>query len=443
MQFPGCALASDMARQWAALGYKSTISSSGVNDSAVYSPILRQKLTQVLKDSTPTGGEAASENTSPQMSRTASDRRAAESDERCAREAEEPEAPAAAPAGAPSGPIDTVKLELVLRASRTEEERLLRARVLQENALRKQQHDELWRGYVRTIRDEARANGVRLAGGLTKLTRRWREEGEDSFFAVQTPSSAADSAPSAEATDRLAGAFRLARVSDVVGVQKVPRRTTIHGTTFAKGDYCVLVRSVFEGRATPLTSSSTHGASATTCAPPSPSAAVPVGFEERRARPAALFTSEDVGKRFDIDEHGRVFVEKREREVEWGGTRPPRLSALVHSVDASGLKGHVTYASANGKVEGKMKNPPAPAIMPLRAVDLRALQLTLVEAPLKHATKKRPAGGGRTQRPARNNSNSSSSKVVFWMDGDTGEEISRTCHQVANAESELEEFFSC
>jgi len=296
-------------------------------------------------------------------------------------------------------PIDAAALELELRRTRTDEERLHRAQVLMVNALMKRKVESDWRHFVRRQRDEAAEQGVRLAVRLVELSN--RREDSDCFFAVQATAAAVQSDVAAAAPNEQGqcALFLIARASDVISVQKVPWRITMSGTPFGRGEYAVLLRSVYEAQRvlpsalrpkttqrsvaalqssahsaglaaaaggpsliTPLMSSTSRSAPSG-AAPPAKPRATP--FEELRVRGAAAFSPEDRGLDLEIDEALGVFVDGRAREVDWGSIRPPvpcgaRLSARVHSVELSGLKGHVTYMNAQGKVLGKvMRSDPS------------------------------------------------------------------------------------
>lgn len=277
----------------------------------------------------------------------------------------------------PTGPLDTVELEYELGRSRTEAEKLHRAQVLQINALMKTVHDDQWCAFVRLQRDEAQANGARIAARLGELMPRWREEG-DCVFAIQAAPPPFVGCPS----QPLACPFRLARLSDVVRVQRVVQRTSIMGTTFEAAELAIIVRCVLERAmptATPATTATETGQAVTSTAM---AAAAAMAFEEVRAPVAAAFTAEDVGRSFVIDE-GSVTVERIEREVEWGPRHPaPRLRGYwIHAVEPGGIKGHVSYMCEQGKVQGKFRNPPILSCFSLRAADVRALGLHLHDFP--------------------------------------------------------------
>ena len=279
----------------------------------------------------------------------------------------------------PTGPLDTVELEYELGRSRTEAEKLHRAQVLQINALMKTVHDDQWCAFVRLQRDEAQANGARIAARLGELMPRWREEG-DCVFAIQAAPPPVVGCPS----QPLACPFRLARLSDVVRVQRVVKRTSIMGTTFEAAELAIIVRCVLERAlpptATPATTATETGQAVTSTAMAATAAAM--AFEEVHAPAAAAFTAEDVGRGFVIDE-GSVTVERIEREVEWGPRHPaPRLRGYwIHAVEPGGIKGHVSYMCEQGKVQGKFRNPPILSGFSLRAADVRALGLHLHDFP--------------------------------------------------------------
>ena len=278
----------------------------------------------------------------------------------------------------PTGPLDTVELEYELGRSRTEAEKLHRAQVLQINALMKTVHDDQWCAFVRLQRDEAQANGARIAARLGELMPRWREEG-DCVFAIQAAPPPVVGCPS----QPLACPFRLARLSDVVRVQRVVKRTSIMGTTFEAAELAIIVRCVLERAmptATPATTATETGQAVTSTAMAATAAAM--AFEEVHAPAAAAFTAEDVGRSFVIDE-GSVTVERVEREVEWGPRHPaPRLRGYwIHAVEPGGIKGHVSYMCEQGKVQGKFRNPPILSGFSLRAADVRALGLHLHDFP--------------------------------------------------------------
>lgn len=274
----------------------------------------------------------------------------------------------------PTCPLDTVELEYELGRSRTEAEKLHRAQVLQINALMKTVHDDQWCAFVRLQRDEAQANGARIAARLGELMPRWREEG-DCVFAIQAAPPPVVGCPS----QPLACPFRLARLSDVVRVQRVVKRTSIMGTTFEAAELAIIVRCVLERAlptATPATTATETGQAVTS------TAMAAMAFEEVHAPAAAAFTAEDVGRGFVIDE-GSVTVERIEREVEWGPRHPaPRLRGYwIHAVEPGGIKGHVSYMCEQGKVQGKFRNPPILSGFSLRAADVRALGLHLHDFP--------------------------------------------------------------
>ena len=278
----------------------------------------------------------------------------------------------------PTGPLDTVELEYELGRSRTEAEKLHRAQVLQINALMKTVHDDQWCAFVRLQRDEAQANGARIAARLGELMPRLREEG-DCVFAIQAAPPPVVGCPS----QPLACPFRLARLSDVVRVQRVVKRTSIMGTTFEAAELAIIVRCVLEcalPTATPATTATETGQAVTSTAMAATAAAM--AFEEVHAPAAAAFTAEDVGRGFVIDE-GSVTVERIEREVEWGPRHPaPRLRGYwIHAVEPGGIKGHVSYMCEQGKVQGKFRNPPILSGFSLRAADVRALGLHLHDFP--------------------------------------------------------------
>lgn len=207
---------------------------------------------------------------------------------------------------------------------------------------------------------------------------RWREEG-DCVFAIQAAPPPVVGCPS----QPLACPFRLARLSDVVRVQRVVKRTSIMGTTFEAAELAIIVRCVLERAmptATPATTATETGQAVTSTAMAATAAAM--AFEEVHAPAAAAFIAEDVGRSFVIDE-GSVTVERIEREVEWGPRHPaPRLRGYwIHAVEPGGIKGHVSYMCEQGKVQGKFRNPPILSGFSLRAADVRALGLHLHDFP--------------------------------------------------------------
>ena len=267
----------------------------------------------------------------------------------------------------------------------------------------------------------------------------------------------------------------------------MPRAASLCGTAFERGELVLLVRSLFEQHV-PSKARSRGGT------PPSAEDAVapvplPFAFEEHKAKVTAVFTAEDLGRTFEIDEGGRVFVDRKEREVDWeaaGGRPLTLLSGVLHSCEAGGVKGHVTYANGQGRVQGKFRNPPASSCWAVRATSLRAVELTVAEgAPpsfgklgkLKHAGAAAKPGGGRPKsaRPlplhsarsssssARSSSSSSSSSSLhstassshhhpsprpkarragprrscFWLDAQASDELNRACFSLRLAEEEL------
>ena len=367
----------------------------------------------------------------------------------------------------PTGPLDTVELEYELGRSRTEAEKLHRAHVLQINALMKTVHDDQWRAFVRLQRDEAQANGARIAARLGELMPRWREDG-DCVFAIQAAPPPVVGCPS----QPLACPFRLARLSDVVRVQRVVQRTSIMGTTFEAAELAIIVRCVLE-RAMPTAKTATTATETgqAVFSTATAAAAAAMAFEEVRAPAAAAFTAEDVGRGFVIDE-GSVTVERLEREVEWGPRHPaPRLRGYwIHAVEPGGIKGHVSYMCDQGKVQGKFRNPPILSCFSLRAADVRALGLHLLDFPpsssdrlsSQPSTFKQTLGsstsavmGGALKkaapRPTQRQTTGASAggsgglahqqrpmqRRLQWLDAEACEEVGRTCVCMRWAEDDI------
>lgn len=365
----------------------------------------------------------------------------------------------------PTGPLDTVELEYELGRSRTEAEKLHRAQVLQINALMKTVHDDQWCAFVRLQRDEAQANGARIAARLGELMPRWREEG-DCVFAIQAAPPPVVGCPS----QPLACPFRLARLSDVVRVQRVVKRTSIMGTTFEAAELAIIVRCVLERAmpmATPATTATETGQAVTSTAMAATAAAM--AFEEVHAPAAAAFTAEDVGRGFVIDE-GSVTVERIEREVEWGPRHPaPRLRGYwIHAVEPGGIKGHVSYMCEQGKVQGKFRNPPILSGFSLRAADVRALGLHLHDFPPSSSDRlssqpsslKQTLGSGasavmggalKRARPTQRQSTGASAggsggpahqqrpmqRRLHWLEAEACDEVGRMCVCVRWAEDDI------
>jgi hypothetical protein len=365
----------------------------------------------------------------------------------------------------PTGPLDTVELEYELGRSRTEAEKLHRAQVLQINALMKTVHDDQWCAFVRLQRDEAQANGARIAARLGELMPRWREEG-DCVFAIQAAPPPVVGCPS----QPLACPFRLARLSDVVRVQRVVKRTSIMGTTFEAAELAIIVRCVLERAmptATPATTATETGQAVTSTAIAATAAAM--AFEEVHAPAAAAFTAEDMGRGFVIDE-GSVTVERVEREVEWGPRHPaPRLRGYwIHAVEPGGIKGHVSYMCEQGKVQGKFRNPPILSGFSLRAADVRALGLHLHDFPpsskdrlsSQPSSLKQTLGSGasavmggalKRARPTQRQSTGASAggsggpahqqrpmqRRLHWLEAEACDEVGRMCVCVRWAEDDI------
>ena len=365
----------------------------------------------------------------------------------------------------PTGPLDTVELEYELGRSRTEAEKLHRAQVLQINALMKTVHDDQWCAFIRLQRDEAQANGARIAARLGELMSRWREEG-DCVFAIQAAPPPVVGCPS----QPLACPFRLARLSDVVRVQRVVKRTSIMGTTFEAAELAIIVRCVLERAmptATPATTATETGQAVTSTAMAATAAAM--AFEEVHAPAAAAFTAEDVGRCFVIDE-GSVTVERVEREVEWGPRHPaPRLRGYwIHAVEPGGIKGHVSYMCEQGKVQGTFRNPPILSGFSLRAADVRALGLHLHDFPPSSSDRlssqpsslKQTLGSGasavmggalKRARPTQRQSTGASAggsggpahqqrpmqRRLHWLEAEACDEVGRMCVCVRWAEDDI------